>query len=277
MDLGQHSYNAPIVAKIGGTVLMKPAQILAVVCALSLALVISAQSPERLNLDAIQKIKTEASRQSQLMEVARNITTVAGPRMTNSPNVRAAGEYARKKLVEWKLDDVRLETWYFGNGWTSDKFSMKLASDPNLAFLAYSKPWTPGTNGPITAEVVEAVVRTDADFARLRGKLKGKFALILPGPPGPPPPSTAATRTVKRFTDDELQKLAAGPSPAPAGQPTTAANAAAAPRPATPAASASPAPAQEAGFFAWVENALSAAPAQPTNVAPKPANTPAPA
>jgi hypothetical protein len=243
---------------------MKPAHFFAVIGGLSVVLVTAAQSPERINADAIQKIKTEASRQSQLMEVARNITMVSGPRMTNSPNVRAAGEYARKKLMEWKLDDVRLETWNFGNGWTSDKFSMKLASDPGTTFLAYSKPWTPGTSGPVTAEVVEAVVRSEADFARLRGTLKGKYALILPGPAGPPPPRSTAPATAKRYTDEELQKMAAGTAPA---TPRPAATVA----PATPAA---PAPAQEAGFFAWVENALSAAPVQPTDAAPRP-NTPA--
>jgi hypothetical protein len=254
---------------------MKPAKIFAVLCVLSLALVVAtqaAQSPEKINLDALAKIKAEASRQSQLMDVARNITTVSGPRLTNSPNVRAAGEYARKKLVEWKLDDVHLETFNFGNGWSNDKFSMKLASDPALSFLAYSKPWTPGTNGPVTAEVVAAVVQTQADFAKFRGTLKGKFVLVLPGLPGPPPPSKAATQTVRRFTDEELQKMAAGPTPAPTAQPSTAAPAnAAAPRPASPETAA---PAPEAGFFAWVENALSAAPVQATNAAPRPANTP---
>ena len=103
---------------------MKPAKIFAALCVLSLALVVAvraAQSPEKVNLDALAKIRAEASRQSQLMDIARNITTVSGPRTTNSPNVRAAGEYARKKLVEWKLDDVHLETWNFGNGWTNDK------------------------------------------------------------------------------------------------------------------------------------------------------------
>jgi len=251
---------------------MKPAKIFAVICVLSLGLAVAvraAQSPEKVNLDALAKIRAEASRQSQLMEVARNITTVSGPRTTNSPNVRAAGEYARKKLVEWKLDDVRLETWNFGNGWTNDRFSIRVDSDPTLNLLAYSKPWTPGTNGPVTAEVVEAVVRTEADFARLRGTLKGKFALILPGPTSPAPPSRAAAQTVRRFTDDELQKMAAGPTPAPTAQPS---NAAAVPRPASPEA---PVPAAEAGFFAWVENALSAAPAQPTGVAPRATNTPA--
>jgi hypothetical protein len=253
---------------------MKPAKIFAVLCVLSLALVVAtraAQSPEKVNLDALAKIKAEASRQSQLMEVARNITTVSGPRITNSPNVRAAGEYARKKLVEWKLDDVHLETWNFGNGWTSDKFSIKLDSDPTLNLLAYSKAWTPGTNGPITADAVDAVIRTEADFARLRGTLKGKFAMILPGPSSPLPAVTASL-TYKRFTDEELAKMAAGSSATPAA----ASAAAAAPRPAAPAAPETPAaPAPEAGFFAWVENALSAPAAQPTGaVAPRP-NTPA--
>jgi hypothetical protein len=254
---------------------VKPAKTVAALCVLSLALVTAtraAQSAENVNLDALARIKAEASRQSQLMEVARNITTVSGPRITNSPNVRAAGEYARKKLVEWKLDDVHLETWNFGNGWTNDKFSIKLDSDPSLSLQAYSKAWTPGTNGPITAEAVDAVIRTEADFARLRGMLKGKLAMILPGPSSPLTPATG-TLTYKRFTDEELLKMAAGPVPAPAIAPAPAQ-----PRPAAPAAAATEtpsAPAPEAGFFAWVENALSAPAAQPTGaVAPRP-NTPA--
>jgi len=126
-----------------------------------------------------------------------------------------------------------------------------VVSDPTLNLLAYSKAWTPGTNGPITADAVDAVIRTEADFARLRGTLKGKFAMILPGPSSTPP-AVAPPLTYKRFTDEELLKMAAGPSAPPAA-------ATAAPRPATPAAPATPpAPGTGSGFFAWVENALSA-------------------
>src|SRR3954470_20817526 len=185
---------------------MKPAKTIAAICGLLLTLIVTAQTPERVDLNAIEKIKAEANRQSQLMEVARNIISVSGPRITNSPNIRAAGEYARKKLVEWKLDDVHLETWNFGNGWTNEKFSIKLASDPNLNLLAYSKAWTPGTNGPVTADAVDAVIKTEADFARLRGTLKGKFAMILPGPSSAMPAVTASL-TYKRFTDEELSKM----------------------------------------------------------------------
>src|SRR5688572_12767667 len=149
--------------------LMKPAKVFAtVVCCLVLVLTTVAQISERINVDAVEKIKAESMRASQVMDVAGVLTNTYGPRLTNSPNARAAGEYTRKKLVEWKLQDVRLEPWNFGNGWTNDKFSIKVVSDPGLTLLAYPKAWTVGTAGPVTAPLVEGVIASEADFARLR-------------------------------------------------------------------------------------------------------------
>ena len=222
-----------------------------------LVLTMTAQAPEPVNIAAIEKIKAEAARLPQVMDVAGVLVNTHGARLTNSPSARAAGEYVRKKLVEWKLADVRLETFSFGNGWTNDRFSIKVVSEPGLTLLAYPKAWTPGTAGPITAEVVEGVIRTEQDFARLRGKLRGKFVMILP-PPSVPPAMLSSTSTIKRFTDAELTAFNAPAAPAPAQR-----AAGPTPAPATPpATAAAPAPEVEAGFFAWVENALSAAPAQ---------------
>src|SRR5262245_20944507 len=101
---------------------------------LLLSIVLAAQAPsERINLEAVEKIKAEAARQPQSMEIARNLINVYGARLTNSPSIKAAGEYARKKLVEWKLDDVHLEPWNFGNGWTNEKFSINVVSEPTLS------------------------------------------------------------------------------------------------------------------------------------------------
>jgi len=222
--------------------------------ALLLSATFAAQTSEPVNTAAVEKVKAEAARQSQVIEIARTLTNVHGARLTNSANIKAAGEYARKKLVEWKLDDVRLETWNFGNGWTNEKFSVKVVSDPTLSLRAYPKPWTPGTNAVISGEAVEAIIQNEADFEKLRGKLRGKFAMILPPPPEPP----AAQTAVKRFTDDELKALTAPPA-APPQQ----AQGQQQPQPAAPAANAD-APEAETGFFAWVENALSAPPAAPT-------------
>jgi len=234
---------------------MKRLKLWALASVFLLTLTISAQAPERVDVASVEKIKAEAARQSQAIEIARNLTNVYGARLTNSPGIKAAGEYARKKLVEWKLDDVRLETWNFGNGWTNEKFSVKVASDPALSLLAYPKAWTRGTSGPITAEAVEAVITTEADFEKLRGKLRGKFVLILAPPPSPPAATTAQNQ-LKRYTDEELLAMV-NPSAPPAPQAATG------PQPASPSPGTPAAPEAETGFFAWVENALSAPPAQP--------------
>jgi hypothetical protein len=119
----------------------------------------------------------------------------------------------------------------------------------------------------VTGEVVEGV-RTQADLTSMKGKLRGKFVLVLPAPP--PPTAPATPPPIQRFTDAQLTALAGATAPAqPAGQPV----------PPVPAPAAQPQrgerggegiepPAQEAGFFAFVETALSAAPAQPTNARP---------
>src|SRR5262245_46702157 len=66
---------------------MKQAKlVMPAICGLLLAFATAAQSPERINLDAIEKIKSEAARQSQVMDIAQSLTNVYGPRLTNSPS-----------------------------------------------------------------------------------------------------------------------------------------------------------------------------------------------
>src|SRR6185436_6293730 len=163
---------------------MKAARILIVVLGMLLLLTVVAQTPEPVDTAAVDKIKA-AAKTSQVMDMATTITNTYGARLTNSASVKAAGEYARKKLVEWKLTDVQLQTFNFGNGWTNDRFTLKVANEPTPILQAYSKPWTQGTNGPVTGEVVEGV-RSQADLASMKGKLRDKFVLVLP-PPQPPP------------------------------------------------------------------------------------------
>jgi carboxypeptidase Q len=257
---------------------MKRARILTAVgtyiLGLSLLLSLTAQTPERVDTAAIDKIKAAGKVAPQVMDMATTITNTYGMRLTNSASVKAAGEYARKKLVEWKLSPVELQTFNFGNGWTNNALSIKMVNDPAVTFQAYSKPWTQGTAGPVTAEVVEGV-RSQADLTGMKGKLKGKIVLLLPSPPAPP---TAPAPPIKRFTDAELITMTAPTvAPAPAAAPAAggtpplitrgqqaaqeaaAARGAAAPAPEPPAA--------EAGAFAFLENALSAPAAAPTNAA----------
>jgi carboxypeptidase Q len=174
--------------------------------ALALAFVpLSAQqAPERVDLDAIYKIKAEGFQRSQVMEITSWLTDVYGPRLTNAPGYRKAGDWAVSEMKKWGLTNVKLEPFAFGRGWTNDKFYV-MATTPGGSFplIGMSTAWTPGTSGLVSGEVIHAVIETDEDFAKFKGQLKGTFVL------------TAAMREVpalftppaERYTEEQLKAL----------------------------------------------------------------------
>src|SRR5262252_5551154 len=76
------------------------------------ALVVFGQlQQERVDLDAMAKIREEGLQRSKVMDTASYLTDVFGPRLTNSPNIKAAAQWTTKKMTEWGLTHVALETW----------------------------------------------------------------------------------------------------------------------------------------------------------------------
>jgi carboxypeptidase Q len=134
---------------------------------------------EKLDLDAIYKIKDEGLQRSKVMEIESYLTDVYGPRLTGSPNIKEAGDWAQKAMKEWGLANVHTETWPFGRGWQNQRFVASAVTPRAYPLIAYPKAWTPGTNGPVTGEVVVAVINNDRDFETFRGKLRGKFLLSV--------------------------------------------------------------------------------------------------
>ena len=176
------------------------------------ALPLSAQPPttEKLDLDAIYRIKEEGLQRSKVMEIESYLTDVYGPRLTGSPNIKEAADWAQKAMTDWGLANVHLETWPFGRGWQNQRFTANAVTPRAYPLIAYPKAWTPGTNGPVTGDAVIAVITDEKDFAEFKGKLRGKYVL------------TMAMRDVTphfdaqghRYTDAELADLAKQP---PAG------------------------------------------------------------
>src|SRR5881397_1780663 len=132
---------------------------------------------EKLDLDAIYRIKEEGLQRSKVMEIESYLTDIYGPRLTGSPNIKEAADWAQKTMKEWGLVNVHLETWPFGRGWQNQRFVASAATPRVYPLIAYPKAWTPGTNGPVTGEAVLAVIQSDKDFDTFRGKLRGKFVL----------------------------------------------------------------------------------------------------
>ncbi|MFQ6113334.1 MAG: peptidase M28, partial [bacterium] len=119
---------------------------ISVLLILSFTFLLQAQEP--VDLQVIMKIKEEGFQNSQVMETLFYLTDVHGPRLTNSPNYRAASQWCVDKLTEWGLVHAHLETWgTFGRGWTVESFSIEMVEPQYLNMIAYPKAWTPGTNG----------------------------------------------------------------------------------------------------------------------------------
>jgi len=182
--------------------------------AMALALVpVSAQQAERVDLDAVYKIKEEGFQRSKVMEIMSWLTDVYGPRLTNSPGFRKAGDWAVKEMTSWGLVNVKLQPFDFGGrGWSNDKFSM-MATTPGGSFpvIGYPPAWSWSTNGVVSGDTVTATIETTEDLENWKGKLKGKFVLAQSMREVPALFDPQATRlTEEQLRDLERETDAAG-------------------------------------------------------------------
>ncbi|HKO05518.1 MAG TPA: M20/M25/M40 family metallo-hydrolase [Candidatus Acidoferrales bacterium] len=184
---------------------------LALLLTISVVFSARAQAPDSPDLDAIYKLKDEGFNHSQVMEIESYLTDVYGPRLTNSPNVRAAADWTTGKLKEWQLTNVHLEPWSFGRGWSSERFSAQMIAPRPFILIAYPKAWTPGTNGPVTADAVLALIEKEEDLEKFKGQLKGKF--VLTAKPQPILPRFEAD--AHRYTEAELAEMSSQTVPVP--------------------------------------------------------------
>src|SRR5690349_13644554 len=61
------------------------------------------------------KIRSEGMERSQIMRTMHFLTDVYGPRLTGSPNHKAAAEWAIKQMTAWGFENGHLEPWDFGH------------------------------------------------------------------------------------------------------------------------------------------------------------------
>jgi hypothetical protein len=135
----------------------------------------SAEEP--VNLDMVTRIRAEGFHHSQVMETARHLTDVFGPRVTGSPQLKAANEWTRQQLADWGLRNSHLEPYPFGRGWSFSRSSVHMLKPHQLPLSALPKAYTPGTAGPVRGTVMVAKLEKEKDFEAWRGKLAGKIVL----------------------------------------------------------------------------------------------------
>jgi hypothetical protein len=191
---------------------------------LSLPLLAQSQSDK----DLLERIRKEERDNSQLMKTEHMLADVYGPRLTGSPNHKAAAEWAIRQMTAWGLSNAHLEPWDFGHvGWLNERFTGHMISPIKDVLTCEVLSWTPSTRGPVTAKAYQMILpdrpsqeQLTAYFNSQKAKVRGRIVmagkhLIVPvnlNPPG------------KRLTDEQAQQRfgpnARGGFPTPTPTPT---------------------------------------------------------
>src|SRR5881227_714424 len=160
--------------------------------------------------DLLERIRQEEKNNSQIMKTMHMFTDVYGPRLTGSPNHKAAAEWAVKQMTSWGLSNAHLEPWDFGHvGWLNERFTGHIISPVKDVLTCEVLSWTPSTRGTVTARAYQMILPDrpsqeqltaylDSQKARVRGRIvmAGKHTIV---PVNLNPPA-------KRITDEQAEQ-----------------------------------------------------------------------
>jgi len=147
---------------------------------------------EQIDPEINAKIRAEAENNSQIMRTMHYLTDVHGPRLTGSPNFKAAAEWTVKQMTEWGFKNGKLEPWDFVNadqsprqGWLNERFAGHIIAPVKDSLVGEIVAWTPSTKGTVVADAVHLVPPTrptqpelDAWIKDITPKIKGQIVLV---------------------------------------------------------------------------------------------------
>jgi len=182
--------------------------------------------------DLAARIRKEAMERSQIMKTMHYFTDVYGPRLTGSPNHKAAAEWAVKQMTAWGLENAHLEPWDFKHpGWANERLTAHLISPVKDALVVEALAWTPGTKGTVTARAHQLLLperptqaQLTAFFASQKGNVRGKIVLVgkaavIPVNLSPPAKRQTDEQAAQRYGPNARPFQFPGPSPTPTPAP----------------------------------------------------------
>lgn len=159
------------------------------------ALPLCAQAPAL--SDVYTQIRMEETNNSKIMWIIHEVADVHGPRLTGTPNLKGADDWAVKTMASWGLVNTHLEPWTFQPpsaakpipGWENLELSAVAVAPFHGPLMVEPLAWTPSTKGVVTANVV---MIDPPGMPPLRGfNFFGAPAAPAAAPSGTPPPMPA--------------------------------------------------------------------------------------
>jgi len=151
----------------------------------------------------LNRIADAGFNHGEVVETSAYLADQIGGRLTNSPAMRTAQRWTQGKFKDWGLKNVHTEAFDFGRGWWIESAHVRLVAPRPMELRSIPIAWTPGTNGPLTAPIIVAPMRTEKDFDTWKGKLAGKIVLLT----WPEPPKDTAPPTFKRLSELDVRNL----------------------------------------------------------------------
>lgn len=169
--------------------------------------------------DIYDRIREEGTKNSQVMKTLSMLTDVYGPRLTGSPQLKAAGEWAAKQMTDWGMKNAALEPWDFGHpGWVNERASGFITAPVQDSLVFEVLAWTPSTNGVVKGKALNMVLPDRPTQEELTAYLNSvqasiKGSIVLWGKPGVVPVNI--TPPAKRVPDDAAKQRVNPIAPAP--------------------------------------------------------------
>ena len=128
------------------------------------ALPLVAQAPAL--SDVYAQIRAEETNNSKIMWIIHEVADVYGPRVTGTPNLKAADDWAVRTMTSWGLKNAHLEAWTFQPptaatpvpGWENMELSAEAVSPFHGQLTVEPLAWTVGTKGTVTAKAFNLIV-----------------------------------------------------------------------------------------------------------------------
>ena len=84
------------------------------------------------------------------MDTLSWLADVYGPRLTGSPTLRQAGEWARDQLTRWGMANAALEpNGSTSRGWSIERFSIEMTEPQYMRITGYPRAWSPALASPL--------------------------------------------------------------------------------------------------------------------------------
>ena len=173
------------------------------------------------------KIRKEEMENSKIMRTLHYFSDVYGPRLTGSPNHKAAADWAVKEMQSWGFDNVHLEAWNFGHpGWVNERASGFITAPVQDSLVFEVLSWTPGTNGVVKGQAIQLDIperptqeELTAYLTSVKDKIKSNMIFI--NKPGvipveiQPPAKRISEEDVRKRLDPNTPRTFPTPRPTP--------------------------------------------------------------